>query len=493
MRLRLPSMVAVCAMSLLLAACASTGGLEPEAHVLKPGSLAAGRSLAGTRLSAAAWPKSEWWRSLGDPQLDTLISEALKHNPDMAIAAARVRMAEANARLVDADRKPTVTGSAGFAGAHLPGTVLPPPIGGSFGWSKDAYLNFHWDLDLWGGKRAAWEAAVDTAHASVVDARAARLMLSVSVARSYAALGYAFRQQALANEELKRAGDARKLTKQRVDAGIDSALQIKRADAEVATARQQLAAAARQVDAARVALSVLLGQGPDRGLDITRPQRLTLAELAVPPDLPADLLGRRPDLVAARWRVEAAERGIKAAKTRFLPDISLGALAGLVAEGGTTLFQLPARFYEFGPALSLPIFDGGRLRANLATRDAQYDLAVSTYNKTLIAAINQVADNLHGLHSLALQIKAQKQALDAARDAWKLSEQRYKAGVGSFLEALGVRQQLLQAEQTAAALHARQVDLAIQLIQSLGGGFHVDAAKTFAHADTDATPQSNRQ
>ncbi|HEX7339408.1 MAG TPA: efflux transporter outer membrane subunit [Rhodanobacteraceae bacterium] len=474
MRLRLSPLVAACAMAVVLAGCASSRGIKPSGQLVGVDTLHAQRSLAGAPLTQAAWPASNWWTGLDDPQLDALVAEALKHNPDIAIAAARAREAQAQAGVVDANRKPGVKLSASASGAFLPGTILPAPLGGHFGWVKYGYLGFHWDLDLWGGKRAAWEAAVDQAHAAQVDAHAARLMVSVDVARAYAQLGYAFKQQSIAHEELQRAGDAHKLTAQRVEAGIDSKLQLKRADAEVAAAKEQSAAAGRAVDAARVALSVLLGQGPDRGLDIHQPAPLAPAKLALPPNLPANLLGRRPDLVAARWRVEAAGRSIKAAKAKFLPDISLGAMAGLINKGGAPLFELPAKFYQIAPALSLPIFDGGALRANLAGRDAQFDLAVATYNKALIGAINQVANDVQGLHALAAQSAAQQQALTAAREAWQLSEQRYKAGVGSFLEALNVRQQLLQAEQLAAQLHAQQVDLSIQLVQALGGGF--DAA-----------------
>jgi NodT family efflux transporter outer membrane factor (OMF) lipoprotein len=197
--------------------------------------------------------------------------------------------------------------------------------------------------------------------------------------------------------------------------------------------------------------------------------------------LPLDLVGHRADLVAARWRVVAAGKDIKAAKTAFLPNISIGAMAGVISMGGGNPFTLPARFYQVGPSLSLPVFDGGRLRANLAGKDAQYDLAVAQYNQTLVGALNQVADELSALQSLQAQIAAQHRAQDAAQQAWNLAEQRYKAGIGSYLEALSVRQQLLAAERGTAALEAQQVDLSVQLIQALGGGYLPQA---------DATPPS---
>lgn len=473
--MRLQLLAAATALTLALAGCASSGGLHPDGTLLDASTLQAQRSLAGHQAAASTWPASDWWTGLGDAQLNALIGEALADNPGLAAADARSRQAQAAVGLADAARGPTVDAGASIAGARIPTTLLPADVGGGhFAWAKYGYLSFNWGLDLWGGKRAAWEAAVGQTRAAEVEARAARIELSGNVARAYAELGYAFAQQDVAKAELQRASKARALTAQRVAAGIDSRLQLKQGDAEVAQAEQQLAVSQRAIDAARSALSVLLGKGPDRGLDIARPQLLQPAALTAPANLPVDLLGHRADLVAARWRVEAAAKDIASAKSEFLPNVNIGALAGLIAMGGTNLFQAPARFYQAGPSLSLPIFDGGRLRANLAGKDAEYDLAVAQYNQTLVGALNQVADDYAAQQSLTTQIDAQQRALDAARDAWQLAEQRYRAGVGSYLEALSVRQQLLLAEQQMAALKAQQVDLAVQLIQALGGGYRPD-------------------
>ena len=469
--MRLHLLAAAAALTLALAGCVSSGGLHPDGTPIDPATLKAERSLA--HLSAAAWPSTDWWSGLGDPQLDALIGEALRDNPGLGVADARARAAQAEAGIADAARGPSVNGGAAVAGARPPAALLGDKA--HFAMAKYGYASFKWDLDLWGGKRAAWEAAVGQARAAEVDARAARIELSGNIARAYAQLGYAFTQQDLAAGELKRANQSRELTRQRVAAGIDNQIQLKQGDAEVASAEQQMALASRAVDAARSSLSVLLGKGPDRGLQIARPQLLRPAELAVPSNLPLDLVGHRADLVAARWRVEAAGKDIKAAKTEFLPNISIGAMAGVISMGGGNPFSLPGRFYQFGPSLSLPIFDGGRLRANLSGKDAQYDLAVAQYNQTLVGALNQVADDLSALQSLQQQIDAQQRAQDAALQAWQLAEQRYKAGVGSYLEALSVRQQLLAAERGTAALEAQQVDLSVQLIQALGGGFQPQA------------------
>lgn len=471
--MRLHFLAAATALTLALAGCVSSGGLHPDGTPTDPASLKADRSVAGFNLSPAAWPSTDWWTGLGDPQLDALIAEALQDNPGLGVAAARARAAQAEAGIADAARGPSVNGGAAVAGARPPAALLGNKA--HFAMAKYGYASFKWDLDLWGGKRAAWEAAVGQARAAEVDARAARIELSGNVARAYAQLGYAFTQQDLAAGELKRADQSRELTRQRVAAGIDNQIQLKQSDAEVASAEQDTALAKRAVDAARSSLSVLLGKGPDRGLEIARPQLLQPTALAVPTNLPLELLGHRADLVAARWRVEAAGKDIKAAKTEFLPNISIGAMAGVISMGGGNPFSLAGRFYQFGPSLSLPIFDGGKLRANLSGKDAQYDLAVAQYNQTLVGALNQVTDDLSALQSVQEQLTAQQRAQDAAQQAWQLALQRYQAGIGSYLEALVVRQQLLAANRGMAALQAQQVDLSVQLIQALGGGFQPQA------------------
>jgi len=470
--MRLQLIAAATGLSLALAGCVSSGGLHPQGSLIDAITLKSDRSLSNVQVSPAAWPNQDWWTGLGDPQLSALIDEALKDNPNLAVADARARQAQAQAGAADAERGPTVDAGANVVGQRLPLTAAPPALGGGhFTWFKDARVGFSWGLDLWGGKRAAWEAALGQQRAYEVETQAARITLSTNVARAYTQLSYAYAQLDVAKAEHERATTARQLTQQRVTAGVDNQLQLKQSDTEVANADQQLAAAHRAIDAARSSLSVLLGKGPDRGLDITRPQQLEPAALAAPADLSTELLGHRADLVAARWRVESAGKEIKVAKTQFMPNVSISAMAGVAAFGSINPLQLPARFYTFGPSLSLPIFDGGRLRSNLSGKNAQYDEAVAQYNQTLVRAVNEVADDYDAVQSAQEQVAAQQRALDAATQAWQLAEQRYKAGVGSYLEALIVRQQLLLAQQRMAALKSQQVDLSVQLIQALGGGF----------------------
>ena len=176
-------------------------------------------------------------------------------------------------------------------------------------------------------------------------------------------------------------------------------------------------------------------------------------------------------MVAARWRVEAASKNIAAAKTRFYPNLNLTAAAGTQSLLGDALFGSASRFFNIAPALTLPIFDGGRLRAGLDAEDANYDLAVAQYNKTVVGALGEVSDTLGQLGATGRQITAQQRAADIAQDSYDTVLQRYGSGVGNYLDVLSIEQQLLQAQRQLADLNAQQIDLSIQLMQALGGGF----------------------
>jgi NodT family efflux transporter outer membrane factor (OMF) lipoprotein len=179
--------------------------------------------------------------------------------------------------------------------------------------------------------------------------------------------------------------------------------------------------------------------------------------------------------VAARWRVEAASKNIDAGKTQFYPNLNLSAAAGAESLLGDAMFGSASRFFNVAPTISVPIFDGGRLRADLDSRDADYDLAVAQYNKILVRALGDVSDSINQLRDIGRQIAAQQHATDIAQDSYNTVVQRYGSGIGNYLDVLSIEQQLLQAQRQLANLNAEQIDLSIQLIQALGGGFQPEA------------------
>jgi NodT family efflux transporter outer membrane factor (OMF) lipoprotein len=477
----------VSALALALAACASSRGLNPQGHVLDVDSLHSERTLADTDLSATGFPAQDWWKALGDAQLDALVAEGLAGHPSLDAADARLRQAQAQVGTARADELPSLSVSGGYTGLRLPESMVGSEMGGRYGGSSQVAFDFSYGVDLWGGKRAAWEAAVDGAHAATVEAQAARLSLSTGITQAYADLAYAWQLNDVAEEELARSQKSLELTRQRRSAGIDSDLQVRQAEARVPAAQQQVQAVQQRIDAARTALAALVGKGPDRGLSIQRPQPLNPVALQLPGVLPSELLGRRPDIVAARWRVEAADKQIKVAKTKFYPSFNLTALAGVVAPNVGDLLKSSSTFAYIGPALSLPIFEGGKLRANLANTDAQYDLAVANYNQTVLDALRDVADQVNAVRSLAQQAHSQQQAVDTARSAFDLAQQRYRAGIGSYLDVLTAQSTLLQSQQQLAGLQSQQVQTSVRLSKALGGGFQpadADRAPIASHSDS---------
>lgn len=473
--------------ALILGGCASTGGLHSEATPLSPDALHAQRSLAGVQQDAAAWPHQDWWKAIGDAQLDQLVAEALADNPDMTLVDARVRAALAAAGAAAAARKPTLNGGASSSGARVP-PLLPPIASGHFGVINYGYLSFKWNIDLWGGKRAAWQAAVGNARAAAVDAQAARLKLSAAVVQAYFDLGGAYAQRDLTREELQRAEDFLKLTDKRVANGIDSKFSLARIQGEVASDRAHLEAADNTVRTTGMVLAALLGKGPDRALDIQRPALPAIPALAIPGDLPANLLGRRPDVVAARWRVEAATQDVAYAKTLFYPNIDLVATAGYQSLGFDQLLKPGSRLWSLGPAVRLPIFEGGQLRANLRGKNADLDAAIDSYNGTVLDAVREVSDQVSSIQSVARQQVQQREGQEAAEGAYDIAVQRYRAGLGTYLNVLTAENNVLLQRRDAVELAARAIDTQVGLAHALGGGYQAPAETAALSGQERTTP-----
>ena len=258
-----PQRLALASAILLAAGCVTSEGLEPNARLQPAGALQAGRSLDGVALSPAAWPRQDWWTGLGDRQLDQLIGEALQGTPTCR-SPRRARQAAATAQAQDAARQPTLDAKASYSGIRAPTSVAPAPLGGRYSAIKYLSLGFNYDFDLWGGERAAWEAALGQANAARIDSQAARIGLSASIARAYSDLAHAFTVRDLAEEELKRSQRMTELSQKRMSAGLDSKVQLQQTQTQLATARQQLSAAEQDIASARIALAVLLGKARSR-------------------------------------------------------------------------------------------------------------------------------------------------------------------------------------------------------------------------------------
>ena len=457
---------------LLAAGCASTEGLGTQANMNEPSGLAAGKSLADARLSPAAWPQGDWWKRFNDPQLDRLMDEALAGSPTLRVAQARARKAMSFVQLAGAARYPQVNGSASAVRQRYPEHgLIPPPFAGEQETQAQLQATLNFDLDLWGKNRAGYAAAIGNARAAEVDAYAARLTLSVAIAQAYVELQRAYLQLDVAEKALAEREQIYKLTQERFDAGIDSRLAVKQAESALPTTREQIAQLNEVIGLARNQLAALAGQGPDRGLDIARPTATTLTQIELPSNLPAALIGRRPDIVAQRWRVESSGKVIDFAKAQFYPNVSLMAFAGLESIGLSHFFEVGSRTFGVGPAVTLPIFDAGRLRGQLAGAQANYDEAVERYNEALVNGLRDVVDQLTSFRSLEEQGRQQAHAQSTAQEAYDLALMRFREGVGNYLEVLAAESQLLAQQSLEADLRARRLALTIRLVQALGGGF----------------------
>ena len=454
----------------VLAGCATIPRMAAEP---KPLASSVPRSSQSFMADDRAWPGDGWWRAYGDPQLDQLVDEALAGSPDIAAAAARLDAANAKVGDARASLFPSLTanGQIGTEKLSYNNGIPPEFVPKGYNSIANGVLNFSYELDFWGKNRAVVAAATSDARASEADAAQARLILSTSVASAYADLARLFAERDVAVRAAQSRGESLQLVSQRVNSGLDTHGDLEQAKAGPSAARADVAAIDEDIALTRDQLAALLGEGPDRGLMISRPKAASLAPFGLPPTLSVNLLGRRPDLTAARWRAEAAAKRIGEAKARFYPDVNLSAYIGRQSLGLGEFFASGSGIGELAPALSLPIFDAGRLRANLAGKRADYDEAVATYNKTLIQALQEVADAAASERALASRLSETRAALTADEEAYRIARLRYDGGLSNYQSVLLSEDTVLQSRRTVADLEARAFSLDVQLVRALGGGF----------------------
>jgi NodT family efflux transporter outer membrane factor (OMF) lipoprotein len=461
--------------TLLIGGCANYGDIHSDKTSRKIDSFETAASLPA---SAGEWPQQQWWAQFADTQLNALITEALSTNATLQAAAARLKAAQAYTGSARAALYPTLGASANIDYQHFSENwEFPPPFGGSSVFNNILQLNASYELDFWGKNRAAVTAALSSEQAAEAENASAQLLLTTVLSKTYIELSRLYELRDVAARSLTQREKILALTKQRVDSGLDSRSELKQAETQLPVIRGQLAQIDEAIGATRNTLAALVGAGPDRGLQIARPQlaTATIGAAPLPANLPIELLGRRPDIVASRWRVEAALSASDVAKAEFYPNVNLNAAIGYASLGLDNLTRSSSEQYSVGPAINLPIFAGGRLRANLKQRYAQYDKAVANYDETLTAALHDVADQLNTYKWLQVRQHEQQSALAVARDAQALVNQRYEAGLGNYLNVLNAETLVLTQEQLGAELNASTLAVRVSLIKALGGGFTASA------------------
>ncbi len=474
-------------MTTLLSACA---GFQPVSPQVKPIDNVTLENHAQVAQVTDAWPRDEWWSAYGDDQLNQLMQRALKNNPTLAGAQARIARAQAAANLARSTESPQVgTGVDASYGRQSENYLLPrPPLGkgGQYVSQGQATVNFGYELDLWGKNAALIRAAQAQLRAAEFDRDAARLALTTSIARIYAQLGSQYDLQDILQATLDQRRAIHKLIDERVANGLDTRVEVKQAETNEAALRIDLEQLATAIKVTRLQLAALAGDMPAAAGSIKRPT-MTAAPFNIPANLPLDLLGRRPELAAQRARITAAVGEAEAAKAQFYPNLNLNGFIGVQSIGLGQLFSGGSLINSVGSAFRLPIFDGGRLRANYAGKASDIDAAVAQYNQSVLAAAQDVAEQLTRIDDLSREEAAAREALDAAEEAHRLATLRYKGGLSPYLTVLTVETQLLAQRRAAANVKARRDDLQVSLSRALGGGFS-EAANA---SQLSAAPQAS--
>jgi len=449
---------------MVLAGCANPSGIEPKAALVSPASLGAE---SGAQVASVA---ADGWKSFDDPVLTDLIARATAGNPSLRVAAARSARAAANVASAQANDGPQLgLGVDATRQRITENGIYPRPLAGSTITTGTVQLNGSWELDFFGRNRALLDAAIGAERASVADADAARVLLGVNVARSYVQLARLVAQREILQRALAQRDEVLALIRQRFSAGLETAVEVRQGEGALPETRQQLEGVEEQIELTRHAIAALLGEPPQR-FDALTPKLSTVRAINVPEVVPADLVGRRADIVAARWRVEAASGDVRSARAQFYPNINLTAFLGLSSIGLDRLARAGSEQFGVGPAIRLPIFDSGRLRAGLQGRTSDLDAAVETYNGVLVDAIHDVADQISSARAVDRQQRQQAEAQRSAEAAYDVATQRFRAGLGTYLTVLNAETNVITQRRLTTDLTARALDAQVLLVRSLGGG-----------------------
>ncbi|KTC84002.1 MULTISPECIES: efflux transporter outer membrane subunit [Legionella] len=451
----------------VLAGCVNYVGISSNKKIAPPSRFQTSKSLPQQN---GCWPTENWAKQFGDPQLVALVNEALTNNPSLEVALARIQQARAVAEQKASTLYPQGKFSAAVTRTHVSThELVPPPVNKGFFTQSGFIARASYTLDLWGKNRSQLRQALADVKASEAEGQQARLIVATSVASTYNELAHYYDLRDVLRRTVAQREALERITVVRVRTGLDTRVQYFQSRNTSATARTDLVRVEGQIVIAKQQLGTLVGGGPDRGLLITRP-RLPIAKTpALPANLPLALLGRRPDIVSARWQVESACQGINYTKALFYPNVNLMAGVGFLS----LKFHIESRGNAeyFGPALTLPIFDGGALRGQLRQQYGKYEEAVGNYNNTLNEALSEVSSQVTNIRVANKQLKVQKDALINAEHAYNLARYQYKIGLASQLVVLDAETRYLTEQQSRLQLVLNRRNLQVALIQALGGGF----------------------
>jgi outer membrane protein, multidrug efflux system len=417
--------------------------------------------------AAASLGDEKWWMVFQDLQLQGLIREALSQNYDVRIAATRVLQAQAVLGITRADQFPTITGGVSSSNQRFPATKITPAFETS---PSEVNLSLFWELDFWGKFRRATEAARASLLATEWGQKAVMSSLVSNVASAYFQLLELDSEMEISRGALASRKESLRLVEVRAKGGVTSMLDVRQSEQLVYTAAAAIPDLERRIEQQENLISILLGKNPE---PVTRGK--SLVENAIPPTVPAglpsSLLGRRPDIQSSEQQLVAANARIGVAKAAYFPQITLTAIGGYQSPALTNLFTGPAGLWNFGGQLVQPIFTGGRIRSNVRLTEAQQQEAVLVYQQSIQQAFREVSDSLVAYRKNQ-EFRAQQELLtNSAQDATRLSDQRYRGGVTSYLEVLDSDTRYFDAQLGLAQARLNERLALVQLYNALGGGW----------------------
>jgi NodT family efflux transporter outer membrane factor (OMF) lipoprotein len=466
---RNPLSALVCGAALALAGCMSVPDIHPKAQSREPDKLEAGKTITASQ--NIEWPHEDWWTAYRDPQLDALMATALKDSPTLHMADARVELAKSYAAAMHAETLPNISGDASISRERFTALqFIPPPWAGNVDWNNRMAISMAYDLDLWGRQEHVWKGSVNETQATAAEAQQVKLEIVTAIVRSYVRLSMEYALRDIAEARLAEAEKRVSIAKRGLKAGLGTGMQVSEAETAVPMARAHIESIDAHIALTKNQLAALAGQGPGAGETLLRPSIKLEAAIGLPDTLPANLVGRRPDILAHRWHVEAAGENIESAKAAYYPNINLLAFIGFQALGFGQLISNAAAIGGVGPAISLPLFDGGRRKSQLSGRTAAYDMAVEQYNTVVVQALQDVSDQLVILQSNEKQREEVRQSLALAEKAHRLAEQSYRAGLDNFQHVLDTESTVLRQQEVMVQLEAERQEAHAGLMRALGGG-----------------------
>jgi multidrug efflux system outer membrane protein len=418
---------------------------------------------------------AEWWTVFGDSTLNQLEQQALKNNPTVQAAAARLLQAQAQLGLVKVQQQPTLAVSTGVSNSRTSANTSQGLALGHRSISGNNYsvgASFAYEVDLLGRVRRAVEAADAQALAAQADRDGVLLLLSSQVASSYWQLRGLDAELAILRGALDTRRETEELVNARFNAGLSNELDTSRARIERANAEADLEEVQRQRNTLEHGLAVLLGASPS-SLQLAPAGAAELPQPpAIPAGLPASLLAQRPDLASSVATVRAANANIGVAEGAFYPSLSLTGNFGFASESLSDIAKGGSRAFSFGPlALTLPLFDGGRNKANLALAKARYEEALANHQGKLLTALREVEDALSDLQQRQQQGKAQAVSREAAGRAYLVARARYERGISTYLDVTDAQRSALAADRAAVQINTQRLLATVAVARSLGAGW----------------------